>query len=828
MAEVADRVIVEVLSRVDKAEADIQRYGRSFDRTMTGIGKSASRTAQLVSVGTKAIAGAFAGVSLAAIAAGMVDMADRSKQLEAQLRLATRETGNFGKAQQDVERISASTRSGLEATATLYAAFVRNSGQLGATQDEAARATETFAKVLKIGGANAAEASSATLQFGQALASGALRGDEFNSIAEASQRILKLIAEAMNQPIGALRGLAEEGKITSDVLFKALTNTKFTDGIDAEFKELPVTFGEAMQRLEDSALQTFGAFDRGGQFSTMLANFVSDGAKGFGDLGEEAEKLGIEIRSQFEGLATAFGPLVSAGFAAFSQIDQRAGQTVDYVRDSLNLLDQLSSFGAGVLNRLPQAPGYNTQASGSDLAGRYDRGNASARRRLEGEAMDRMLSNRFGFGPGGVAGFAKGGLAGVRPVARPVPSGAKKGGGKGRAPKSPLDADAFDREEAGLNDAILRAKADQAISAASRAEIELKRIESTRVQAAEEINADKRFTEDQKKRLVALADSLASLETVAVNDRERRRQSAEALEVEADGHRRQTDLLQSQLGLAKTAKDRRDLELRILDSQYKEEEARLRALEASEDLAVATRARADREALEGRKAGDTAGVMDRTQGPLGQYLSSIPRTAAEIDEALEAVAVGGLRDVEDGFARATTKALGLKGALGSVVEQLIEMVLQQQIFNALSGGGGGILGTIGKALGIASGAVSGGAGLSGFGKSAINIPKPPGARALGGPVSAGGAYMVGEQGPELLRMGSQSGFVLPNHKLSKAGGQTTVLQPIHFDLRGAVMTADLIKQMNHIATQSATSAAMAGGALGEQRVMGRGRRRIPG
>src|SRR3546814_1560541 len=108
------------------------------------------------------------------------------------------------------------TRNGLAETTDLYATFMRNGRELGITQDQAAKATETFAKTLKISGAGAAEASSATTQFSQALASGVLRGDEFNGIMESSPRLARLLADSLDVPVGSLRAMAEQGELTAD------------------------------------------------------------------------------------------------------------------------------------------------------------------------------------------------------------------------------------------------------------------------------------------------------------------------------------------------------------------------------------------------------------------------------------------------------------------------------------------------------------------------------------------------------------------------------------------------------------------------------------
>lgn len=325
MAVTADKVIVELEAKLDRYNANVANAEQKFTRSMDGIQKSAGRTEQFVSRSMGALSGAFAAVSVVALARTFLTIADSAKKMESQLRLATASFGSFSTSQKDSQRIAQETRSGLEETTTLYANFLRASKEVGKSQGEASRATETFAKALKIGGAGAAEAASATLQFGQALASGALRGDEFNSIAEASPRILKLLADAVGVPIGQLRAMAAEGKLTSEILFDALTNTKFTAGIDAEFKQMPVTFDEAMQQVTNAATITFGAFDKGGEFSTALANFVTQGGDGFSDLAKSAENFGIEVRSIFAGLGGVWDEFRSLGEAAFDAISKTPG-----------------------------------------------------------------------------------------------------------------------------------------------------------------------------------------------------------------------------------------------------------------------------------------------------------------------------------------------------------------------------------------------------------------------------------------------------------------------------------------------------------------------
>src|SRR3546814_3348927 len=78
---------------------------------------------------------------------------------------------------------------------------------------------------------------------------------------------------------------------------------------------LPISFDQAMTQVHNAAIVTFGAFDQGGEFSTMLANFVSGGADGFKGLERSAEDLGINIRSAFSGLSDAFEPMLEGALS---------------------------------------------------------------------------------------------------------------------------------------------------------------------------------------------------------------------------------------------------------------------------------------------------------------------------------------------------------------------------------------------------------------------------------------------------------------------------------------------------------------------------------
>lgn len=414
---------------VDKSlarqEASARRLETTMERSFGAIGGTLGRfTALLTAAGGVGVAKQF------------LEIADTAKQIDSQLALATATFGTFNQAQDDTRRIAAETRSSLEATTALYGGFVRAAQETGKSQADASRATETFAKALKIGGAGAAEAASATLQFNQALQSGVLRGDEFNSIMEASPRIARLLASALDVPIGQLRKMAEEGAITSDVLYKALTDRRFTAGIDDEFKRLPVTFSEAMGRVSNAAIITFGAFDRGGEFSTALANFVSDGADGFDSLERSAEQAGIEMRATFAALGDIFDPILAGAQSVFSGVRAEANYARDTIASVLAAYDAITNvprrLGNGIVDGVNGVFGTRLVRSQlSDTSGRYTRsfdGNeATARARAQERRIAGALPGYMNFNsPGALSSYFAGDYMRARPKSVAATNSAKK------------------------------------------------------------------------------------------------------------------------------------------------------------------------------------------------------------------------------------------------------------------------------------------------------------------------------------------------------------------------------------------------------------------
>lgn len=202
----------------------------------------------------------FAALITAAIGVGgakeIIDRADAYTRLSNSLKVATQSEMERLAAEQEVARIAKDTRSDLETTAQLYARINQNRKAMNITERETASLTELISKGMQLGGASAQEYASATLQLTQAFGSGALRGEEFNAVVEASPELMRKLADGLGLAVGELRGLAEQGALTSSVVVRALLSQK--DAIDEAYGKTIPTVEQALVRLNNEAVLFVG------------------------------------------------------------------------------------------------------------------------------------------------------------------------------------------------------------------------------------------------------------------------------------------------------------------------------------------------------------------------------------------------------------------------------------------------------------------------------------------------------------------------------------------------------------------------------------------
>ena len=264
----------------------------------------------------KALAGYMAG--LVTINAAITKI-DAYTGLQNRLKLVTKDQTELNKATEDTFRIAQNTYSAWDSVLQVYQRFSDNAKSLNLTMDDTARLTETVSKAVAISGASASAADAALVQFGQALASGTLRGEELNSVMEQTPALAKAIAQGMGITVGELRTIAAEGKITSQEIVKALRNVE--SDVDALFGKTDITISQSLTLLNNEITKFVGEASQGSGAAQVLSGSIKVLAENLESISYVAILGGTAlltkaIATQVSALNTKVGSLVADNAAS--------------------------------------------------------------------------------------------------------------------------------------------------------------------------------------------------------------------------------------------------------------------------------------------------------------------------------------------------------------------------------------------------------------------------------------------------------------------------------------------------------------------------------
>lgn len=202
----------------------------------------------------------LSGVAVALTAALSVkqvaEYADAWATVNNKLSNSVRPTEQLADVTQRVFDVTQTTRSSLDATATLYARLERGTRQYNTSAADLAKLTTIINQGFVVSGATAQEAENAIIQLSQGIASGVLRGEEFNSVAEQGSRLMVALADSLGVSIGQLRAMAAQGKLTTDVVVKGLLSQGAVIG--EEFANTTTTISQALQVAGNNVTKFFG------------------------------------------------------------------------------------------------------------------------------------------------------------------------------------------------------------------------------------------------------------------------------------------------------------------------------------------------------------------------------------------------------------------------------------------------------------------------------------------------------------------------------------------------------------------------------------------
>lgn len=263
---------VATLSMVVKSDS-VSTGSDRLDNLTKKAGTAEQATDKL-STAFGTLAKAMAVLGIAKVIEQFTKAGDEMALLDARLKLVVSGTQELAQAQSALYNISQSNSSGIRETTQLYIKLADPIKRVGGGIKEVTAVTDAFTKALALGGAGTQEAAAATLQFAQAMGAGKLSGDEFRSIAEASPRLLKAIADGANLPIERLKALGSEGKLTADLIGNALM--KQLPLLRREMATFPDTASKSLERLKNDILQAVQAVNSSSGFSTGVAGAFTE------------------------------------------------------------------------------------------------------------------------------------------------------------------------------------------------------------------------------------------------------------------------------------------------------------------------------------------------------------------------------------------------------------------------------------------------------------------------------------------------------------------------------------------------------------------------
>ncbi len=344
---------VKFQSGINNAQGRVKRFTDTTTKQLSNIERSMN---SLNRVSANLFKAGIAGFGVNKLKG----FADGYTEIQNKLRLVESASISSAKGLNNVFDIALKTNQSINATSGVYQRFAQNAETLKISQAQIASLTETVSKAVAVSGASAGAADAALTQFGQALGSGILRGDEFNSVMEQTPALAKAIATGLGVTTGELRNMAKEGKLTMDVLVPALERAK--ESVDDQFNTRILTISAAFENLNTSAIKWIGELDKSTGASEAFAKAINEIANHLTVVASLAAGAGViwsvgKIRTWIAASIQASAAMsaqaaatrnLSAAQQALTATGKGLGGALGFVGGPLGLLTLGLSAGVGV------------------------------------------------------------------------------------------------------------------------------------------------------------------------------------------------------------------------------------------------------------------------------------------------------------------------------------------------------------------------------------------------------------------------------------------------------------------------------------------------
>lgn len=319
-------LIIKISANSQSFQTEISRasrMGQDYYRTMQNGGRQAAAAARESERALSdltagfASAGRAAAAATAAFATGKIaQIADEWNSVNARLKQASSSADDFAASQRQLMEISQRTGTAFSDNANLFSRAAASMREYGYSSDEVLKITEAVSTGLKLSGANTQEASSVITQFSQALAQGVLRGEEFNAVNEAGDRVIRALAAGMGVARKDLKSMADQGQLTIDKVVPALMSQ--LGALQGEFASMPQTVSGSLQKVTNSFMAWVGGVNQATGATDALSGGLDNVAQTLDSFTSSAVSGALsDVADNMSTITTVAGALVGVGLARY-------------------------------------------------------------------------------------------------------------------------------------------------------------------------------------------------------------------------------------------------------------------------------------------------------------------------------------------------------------------------------------------------------------------------------------------------------------------------------------------------------------------------------
>lgn len=248
-ATTASKTLDDLESSLNKTTGELNKLDKGARNAGSGM-KNAGGAASGLKTSMSMLAGAISVSLIIEWGKRFLEVADNMTQLQARIARLSTDAKTANETFSTLANIASTTGASLSDTTKLWETLTSSLKEAGATNAQVLNLTDTLQKIGRIGGSSTEEMANALRQFGQSIASGTIRAEEFNSILEQMPELARQIAAGLGISMGELRARMLDGKLTAEDALNAIQDR--TSVINAEFAKLPRSISQATGSLETS------------------------------------------------------------------------------------------------------------------------------------------------------------------------------------------------------------------------------------------------------------------------------------------------------------------------------------------------------------------------------------------------------------------------------------------------------------------------------------------------------------------------------------------------------------------------------------------------